>query len=286
MCWSRNQFAVIVSRQNLDGTAVLRPTLVETDGKGVTCALNGRRFQGSRTSFHVCTARNSLPDRCVYFVLLFHGFLATSAAEFGRFSTQNTCVGGQISRHLLLPRQHSLRPDAIWPVRDPGRSTAGRLQSIFERTLPLSMEPLTRPRIRIVPTRTAVPVLFSRSTLVQLRHVGTFKEHLQWTQRRNPSWIRKSKKVAALAAQAQEFLTNGDSAGAEDAYKYAFVEAVRLLGLRHTPTRNLLSIYTMCLKGSQKHGEALRLGALYWKTARLRIFSKPMPVCLRIGAAK
>jgi len=101
-----------------------------------------------------------------------------------------------------------------------------------------------------------------------------------------PFMDRKSKKVAALAAQVQEFLTNGDSAGAEDAYKYAFVEAVRLLGLRHTSTRDLLSIYTMCLKGSQKHGEALRLGALYWKTARLRIFLKPMPICLRIGAAK
>jgi hypothetical protein len=79
---------------------------------------------------------------------------------------------------------------------------------------------------------------------------------------------RKSKKVAALAANAQEFLRSGDSAGAEAAYKHAFTEAVRLLGLRHASTRNLLSIYTMCLKGSQKLGEALRYEALYWKTAR------------------
>jgi hypothetical protein len=79
---------------------------------------------------------------------------------------------------------------------------------------------------------------------------------------------RKSKKVAALASRAQEFLVQGDSVSAEIAYKEAFTESVRLLGLRHASTRNLLSIYAMCLKGAQKHEQALRYEALYWKTAR------------------
>jgi hypothetical protein len=79
---------------------------------------------------------------------------------------------------------------------------------------------------------------------------------------------RKEKKVATLAAKAQEFLIKEDCLGAEVAYKYAFTESVRLLGLRHPSTRNLLSIYTMCLKAVQKHEQALRHEALFWKTGR------------------
>jgi hypothetical protein len=79
---------------------------------------------------------------------------------------------------------------------------------------------------------------------------------------------RKAKKVAALASRAQQFLVQGDSVSAEAAYKHAFTEAVRLLGLRHASTRNLLSIYAMCLKGAQKHELALQYEALYWKTGR------------------
>ena len=83
---------------------------------------------------------------------------------------------------------------------------------------------------------------------------------------------RKEKKVAALASQARQLLAKRDSARAEAVYKHAFTESVRLLGLRHSSTRNLLSIYAMCLKGARKHEQALRYEALYWKTARLESY--------------
>ena len=78
---------------------------------------------------------------------------------------------------------------------------------------------------------------------------------------------KKSEKVTALTIEAADFLLKGGTAQAEARYKLALAEGVRLLGLRHSLTRNVMSLYSVYLRASQRDDEALRYEALYWKTA-------------------
>jgi len=79
---------------------------------------------------------------------------------------------------------------------------------------------------------------------------------------------RNSQKVAGLTLQAGDFLTKGDTKRAEAGYKHALAVGLRLVGLRHPATRDVLSFYSMYLRASKRDGEAVRFEALYWKTAR------------------
>lgn len=79
---------------------------------------------------------------------------------------------------------------------------------------------------------------------------------------------RKSQRVAALTFEAGDLLAKGEHQRAEVTYKLALAEAVRLLGLCHALTRNVLSLYAIFLRTSHRHEEAIRHEALYWKTAR------------------
>jgi hypothetical protein len=76
-----------------------------------------------------------------------------------------------------------------------------------------------------------------------------------------------SQRVVALTFRAGDFLTEGDSKSAEACYKHALAEGVRLLGLRHSLTRNVLSAYSMYLKAVQRNDEYIRFEALFWKTS-------------------
>ena len=87
---------------------------------------------------------------------------------------------------------------------------------------------------------------------------------------------KKSDKVAELTIQAEHFLKKGDHAGAETCYKQALVEGMRLLGLRHALTRNVMSLYSDLLRADQRDDEAIRYEALYWRTARLESYRLAM----------
>jgi hypothetical protein len=73
-------------------------------------------------------------------------------------------------------------------------------------------------------------------------------------------------RVAQLTLKAGDFLTKGDTKSAEACYRNAFTEGVRLLGVRHSITRNVLSVHSMYLRAVQRDVEAIRLEAVYWKT--------------------
>jgi hypothetical protein len=86
---------------------------------------------------------------------------------------------------------------------------------------------------------------------------------------------RNSQRVVELTLKAGDFLKKRDTTSAEAGYKHALAEGVRLLGLRHSLTRNVLSVYSTYLRASKRDGEAIRFEALYWKTAP--------PECYRLG---
>lgn len=83
---------------------------------------------------------------------------------------------------------------------------------------------------------------------------------------------RKSRKIAELTLEAEELRTKGEPERADASYKHALAEGVRLLGLRHSLTRNVLSLYSTYLRTSQKDEEATQYEALYWKTGRVESY--------------
>jgi hypothetical protein len=78
---------------------------------------------------------------------------------------------------------------------------------------------------------------------------------------------RKSERVAGLTAKAAASLRKGHAESAEAYYKQALAEGIRLLGLHHSVTRDVLSHYSVYLWASHRIDEAIRYEALYWKTA-------------------
>ena len=83
-----------------------------------------------------------------------------------------------------------------------------------------------------------------------------------------------SERVAQLTFKAGNCLIQGDTKSAEAFYKEAFFEGVRLLGLRHSLTRNVLAVHSMYLRSVERDDEAIPLEALYWKTGSPESFSR------------